>query len=410
MPAPRLALLLGAAIVSRCSGISAVPTTTPPPFAVAGYLPEWRYQGASFDAMFRHLTHLIFFSIEPLTDGSLSGLDRLPGDDVLAAARAAAAAHGTKLLICLGGNGRSGGFSAASRNRASRARLVRSVVKLVTRLQLDGVDYNWEYPGFTFGTGYSSDPAVVAADWDALAALVNDTRAAFDAAAGGVITLAYYPDGRQEGYLAARGLHHSADLLHAMSYDASGPQHSPMSLAEATVAGAAAAGLAQKVTLGLPFYGRHSSSGDWTTYEDIVQRYHPLDPTVDSVPAEPPGGAAAKAKRKGGRGDAAGPTIGFNGAATIEAKTGLALRSGLAGVMIWESGQDCRIAPVTRGGTTHVRTCPGVGGAADTGDDPASLHAAITRAVRRRGGAAAGGGKREGGGGWGGDRDADGDL
>lgn len=50
--------------------------------------------------------------------------------------------------------------------------------------------------------------------------------------------------------------------------------------------------------------------------------------------------------------------FGFNGIKTIERKTRLALEAGLGGVMIWESGQDCRVNPVTRGGTTHGTTCP----------------------------------------------------
>ena len=43
--------------------------------------------------------------------------------------------------------------------------------------------------------------------------------------------------------------------------------------------------------------------------------------------------------------------------------------------MIWEVGQDCRLEPVTRRGTTHVRTCPGA-----AGDRSPSLLAAITSA------------------------------
>ena len=44
----------------------------------------------------------------------------------------------------------------------------------------------------------------------------------------------------------------------------------------------------------------------------------------------------------------------------------------LAGVMIWEVGQDCRLEPVTHGATTHVRTCPA---------DDSSLLRAIDRCV-----------------------------
>ncbi len=53
----------------------------------------------------------------------------------------------------------------------------------------------------------------------------------------------------------------------------------------------------RKITLGVPFYGRKVSDGDWVTYEDIVQRHNPLDPALDSVVG-----------------------IGFNGIATIRKK------------------------------------------------------------------------------------------
>ena len=92
--------------------------------AVVGYLPEWRYNAASFTHLCRHLTHLVFFSVEPQPDGSLNGLDRLPGPEVLASAYAGRQAFGTKLLLCLGGNGRSSGFSVAARDTDTRKRLV----------------------------------------------------------------------------------------------------------------------------------------------------------------------------------------------------------------------------------------------------------------------------------------------
>jgi GH18 family chitinase len=339
-----LLLWLAALASSACAAASA--------FAVVGYLPEWRYGGANFELLFETLTHLAFFSAEPSASGALLGLDRLPDAETLAAAKAAAARAGTKLLLCLGGNGRSAGFAAATSTPAARQRLVDAVVAQIAALGLDGVDYNWEYPGFAFGRGYG-DEATVEAEWAALAALVRETKAA----GVRVVTLAYYPDGRQERLLAAHRLDTSADLLHAMSYDQPGAQHSPLSLAHDVVRHAKAAGLrASAVTLGLPMYGRNANNGEWTTWEDLVQR-HALAPSADSV-TTPEG------------------VVGFNGPDTLREKVRLARRAGLGGVMVWESGQDCRVAPVTRGGRTHARTCP-----ADSGDEW-SLHAAIRRELQ----------------------------
>jgi hypothetical protein len=42
-------------------------------------------------------------------------------------------------------------------------------------------------------------------------------------------------------------------------------------------------------------------------------------------------------------------------------------------VMIWEGGQDCRVKEVTRGGQTHVVTCPN--------GEESSLFIAIKRVI-----------------------------
>jgi GH18 family chitinase len=148
-------------------------------FSVVAYLPEWRYAGANFDAMAEAgVTHLIFFSVEPAADGGVAGADREPPADVLAAAQAARAAHGMRLLLCVGGNGRSAHFSRVARAPARRRAFARALAERVAALSLDGVDLNWEYPGFQFGAGYSADAKFVEEDWRALALLARDVRAA----------------------------------------------------------------------------------------------------------------------------------------------------------------------------------------------------------------------------------------
>ena len=52
----------------------------------------------------------------------------------------------------------------------------------------------------------------------------------------------------------------------------------------------------------------------------------------------------------------------------------MAFNEGVGGVMIWEVGQDCRVVPVKRGDTVHVKTCP-------EGEE-SSLLSAITKAKK----------------------------
>eukprot|EP01059_Diplonema_ambulator_P037344 TRINITY_DN983_c0_g1_i6.p1 TRINITY_DN983_c0_g1~~TRINITY_DN983_c0_g1_i6.p1 ORF type:complete len:132 (+),score=40.19 TRINITY_DN983_c0_g1_i6:512-907(+) len=74
---------------------------------------------------------------------------------------------------------------------------------------------------------------------------------------------------------------------------------------------------AAKMAVGVPFYSRNVHTGDWKTYEDIVNRHGPLDEEVDQV------------------GDDY-----FNGLQTIMHKVRYAKERGMGGVMIWEVGQD----------------------------------------------------------------------
>ena len=331
--------------------------------AVVGYLPEWRFEGANWDFMMRTYTHLILFSLEVKPDGAIGALDRLPRSTLLDKAKSAAKKHSSALMICFGGNGRSEGFSAMVRSRKARAQFVKNLVALCLEHGFAGVDYNWEYPGFVFGRGYMPEEKIEE-DYAGLAALLADTRMAFRAssfrplAQRGIITLAYYPDGRQEEYLQRRfsaavpPAVDSVDLMHAMAYDTHGySSHSSLEYGRKCLDNALRLGLpASKTTLGLPFYGRFLREGDWQSYEDIVQRHHPLAPGTDVVPSRDGG--------RWGKWD----TLAFNGVATIVEKTRYAVERGAGGVMVWEAGQDCRLEAVAhadRPGETHGVTCPG---------------------------------------------------
>jgi GH18 family chitinase len=326
-------------------------------FAVVGYLPEWRYEGANYDTLSRHLTHLLLFSLEPTNTGGIAALDRIPGDDVMEEIKVSAKKFGTKILICFGGNGRSGGFSSMVRSKKARGLFVESLVLLCEQHGFAGVDYNWEYPGYAFGRGYQSDKEVDA-EYRGLARLIEETRVAFQRSGQAeldTITIAYYPDTRQEVFLRNYGIADDVDLMHSMSYDQSGEHHSSFSFGKKTADQARDAGLPlHKITMGLPFYGRYVRGGDWVTYEDIVQKHVPLQSHLDEVSDE--------------RG-----RLVFNGKDTIKEKALYAKQVGLGGVMIWEAGQDCRVEAVTRHGKTHVVTCPA--------GPESSLLVAITNAI-----------------------------
>ena len=61
-------------------------------------------------------------------------------------AREAADRHGGKLLLCFGGNSRTGGFPGMVTSKARRKAFLAALHELLSSRGFDGVDYNWEYP------------------------------------------------------------------------------------------------------------------------------------------------------------------------------------------------------------------------------------------------------------------------
>ena len=288
-------------------------------FNVVGYMPEWRHEGADFSRLTQHLTHLIFFSLEMTPAGDIIARDRIPRPELLREARTAANEHGTKLLICFGGNGRSSGFSVMVRNNKNRKNFLKNLMALLDEYEFDGVDYNWEYPGYRMGRGYLEEKEILK-DYEGLATLMKETKSLF-AGSERVVSMAYYPDVRQEKLMKLFKLDSLSDLFYSMSYDQSGPNHSSRKLAKQNIQQAKDAELeTEKLCVGVPFYGRDDRGGDWVTYEDIVQE-HNLSGKEDEVVRS-----------------SHGSKVGFNGRNTISWKVKHFLKEKIGGVMIWEVG------------------------------------------------------------------------
>lgn len=288
--------------------------------------------GAHWETIAKHTTHLILFSLEISKNGDITALDRFPRSALYKEARTSTRQHGCQLLVCFGGNGRSSGFSAMTRSKRARTAFLINLKQFIQKHELDGVDYNWEYPGYQFGRGYLSDEEVEL-DYEGLLALLKETRALLGDDAS--ITMSYYPDGRQESILVQKEATKYVNLFHAMAYDNRG-QHSTMQHFEVATKQAISTFNVHKskVTIGLPFYGRSVKNGDWKSYEDIVQQQS-LTTKMNQV------------------GDQY-----FNGVDLIRKKVRHALDHRVGGVMIWEVGQDCRVVEKKTGSDVHVVTCP----------------------------------------------------
>lgn len=55
---------------------------------------------------------------------------------------------GIKVMVAIGGWGDNAGFEVAAKSDASRKRWARQVAVMVEAVGADGVDVDWEYPGY----------------------------------------------------------------------------------------------------------------------------------------------------------------------------------------------------------------------------------------------------------------------
>ena len=262
---------------------------------IAGYLPDYRVQDYDLSRAVG-LTDLIVFSAEVTPEGSLD-LGRLK-DAPWEKLRQFKTQERIRLILCVGGWARSQGFAKASATPDGRAKFAREAVEFCLSQRLDGLDLDWEHPeGDEQQQGYA-----------ALLETLRDAFAPFGLQLS--VTMAAWQQLPAEGFVAV-------DAIQIMAYDNPG-QHSTLADAERDVKALITRGAArEKIVLGLPAYGRHQTrKDDAISYAEIAAK-HKLTPGMDEVEG-----------------------YYFNGPATFRKKLQLVRREKLAGVMVWELGQD----------------------------------------------------------------------
>lgn len=272
---------------------TASPTPQETDFAIIGYLPDYREVDPSWG---ESLTDIIYFSAEPRPDGSLD-TSRLR-EDIFQSLQALKAQHGTRIHLSVGGWERSSGFPAMSADPAVRRTFLTELLAFARAHHLDGLDFDWEFPKNE-------------AELQNYISLLSEAQQ-ISARHGMIVSVALSPDLK-----ASLQAYSVVDRIHIMSYDR-GAQHATFQQAVEDLNTFLEAGLPrEKLALGVPFYGRnHTPPYKVLAYSEIIQRYHP---PMQSDEAD---------------------GIYFNGIATIQQKTCFALDEKIAGIMIWELGQD----------------------------------------------------------------------
>ena len=264
-------------------------------FHIVGYLPEYRMANVDVD-IGRNLTDLICFSAQADDAGNLR-LGRLTAQ-VLQKVKAIQDKHPVDLFLCVGGWERSKGFPKLAASPAAREKFVAALTDFCLENGFAGVDIDWEHP--------AGD-----AEYRDYATLLTAIKKGFEPHR---LQLTIAVAGWQK--LPAEAIE-AVDRIHLMAYDGPG-RHSTYEFAVADVERLEKSGAPrEKICLGVPFYGRSiQDRAKALAWSEIVSRFKP-GRDVDEVEG-----------------------FYFNGIATIERKTKFALEHKLAGVMVWEIGQD----------------------------------------------------------------------
>ncbi len=274
---------------------ASAPATTaskPAPFIIAGYLPDYRF--AQWAGEVGPLTDLILFGMPAPKDGRFDAT-ALPRRQLETFKARRDKTH-LRILFTVGGWGKSDGFAQLAADPKRRASFIADARDFCIEHQLHGIDYDWEHPQG-------------AAQLASYTLLLKETKAHFAQRQLRVtVALAGWQTLDREGYEAV-------DLVHLMSYDHRFPQ-ATLDQSKADIARHLEAGCPPgKLVLGVPFYGRNKD-GHARTYAQLsLGRSLPAD-------ADQFEGYA------------------FNGPATLARKVEVVKEQKLAGIMIWELGQD----------------------------------------------------------------------
>jgi chitinase len=267
--------------------------SAPSKFAVIGYLPEYRLNSIKPDAL-NGVTDLIYFGLVPNKNGRLAE-PPIPRAALIKLQSIKQQTH-CRLLLSVGGWDRSNGFAELTSSPATRQLFIHNLVQYCRQNGFDGIDYDWEHPKTkielsnyvkllteTSNTGHPHNMIVTVAQ----AAWQNLGKAAYQA----------------------------VDRVHLMTYDHDFPQ-ATYDKSRKDVDRVIDWGCApEKLALGIPFYGRNKDRKA-RTYAEITGN-QPVDSTKDLIAG-----------------------FAFNGQATVAKKVRYAAEQKLAGVMIWELGQD----------------------------------------------------------------------
>ncbi len=233
-----------------------------------------------------------------------------------------------------------GGFSALSKSDESRKAFASDCRAFLVKWGIDGIDMDWEFPGMSWGVD-RFDPAVDVQNHVLLMKQLRETLGT-----GYLLTYAGYVKDKQTTiggykYIDVKAVDPYVDFVNLMTYDISdAPKHqSALFNANAdwdcdrTVKAYLNAGVpANKLVLGIPFYGRisFSKSPGSITYKNITL----LDKSVYKIDNWDQAASVPFVTKNGIY------YCGYDNDRSIAAKGAWLLSLGMKGMMCWQYEQD----------------------------------------------------------------------
>lgn len=274
-------------------------------FKIVGYFPYYRFDYAD-QIEFDKLTHVNISFANPINN---QGTLEVGGEDIDPITTMAHNA-GAEVFVALAGGALTSTWASAweyLQKPPNRPNFIHKIINYCYDHDLDGIDVDLEWSGV--GDNYSGfvielSDSLHAHGFQISAALPGTHR---------------FPTITDEALEAF-------DFINMMAYNLTGPwdpdnpgAHSPYSFAVSSKSYWVAQGIpTDKLTLGVPFYGYNFDGSDVSSF------------TYRTIVAEDPNNAYR---------DQDGTSY-YNGIPTIRNKTTFAMNQSLAGIMIWEIGQD----------------------------------------------------------------------
>ncbi len=266
---------------------------------------------------------------------------------------------GIRVVMCFGGYGEAGiNFSNCASTEAGRIKLAKSIVDAVVLYHFDGVDIDWEYPGFKTGRD-------VATDRVNYTLLMKEIHQRLKAVNSDYLLTAALPGGSSGSHSRYEldKLGDYLDYIHLMTYDLNSggrathhtafdsSAYTPYGCVKESVQAYIASGFPkEKLVVGIAFYGKiymanntislgtsaYNPEKDTITYTEIKRKYLNNAATDDGIYLG--WDASAQAPYIISRSE--NIFITYDNVRSVTLKTDYAKANGLGGVMYWDHGSD----------------------------------------------------------------------